>query len=137
MSWVDIRDAAKAFVDSMHYGRAGRTYLLGARNCSTWQLFALLERLTGVPKPRVSVPGWVALSGATALDWYNRRVRQAYDPSVDPVRAEMGCHFWNISCSAAEEDLNFAPRSPEQTIIDTVRYIREHESMAGKQSAKL
>ena len=27
---------------------------------------------------------------ANRLDWINRRVKGAYDPAVDPVRAEMG-----------------------------------------------
>ena len=124
VSWVDIRDAAEAFVNAMFKGKSGGKYLLGARNCSTLQLFELLETLTGVARPALSVPGWAAQSGAVMLDWVNRNVRGSYDPSVDPVRAEMGCHFWNISSKGARIDLGFSPRRPEDTIRDTVKFIR-------------
>jgi hypothetical protein len=109
----------------MFKGKNGGKYLLGARNCSTLQLFDLLETITGVARPAISVPGWAAQSGAVMLDWVNRNIRGSYDPSVDPVRAEMGCHFWNLSSKAARIDLGFSPRRPEDTIRDTVKFIRE------------
>ncbi len=122
-SVVDIRDAAQAFLVAMTRGRSGASYLLGAYNGTMLQLFELLERLTGVPKPAFSVPGWVARSGAVALDFVNRRVRGNYDPSVDPVRAEMGCHFWSISSDAARRDLGFSPRPIRVTIADTLSFM--------------
>lgn len=132
VSWVDIRDAAEAFVKAMSQGKNGATYLLGARNCSTLELFDLLARLSGVPRPSLRVPGWVARAGATALDWTNRQIRNKYDPSVDPVRAEMGCHFWSISSAAAAQDLNFSPRSPDATISETIEFIKKTHLLPSK-----
>jgi dihydroflavonol-4-reductase len=125
-SVVDIRDAAAAFLTAMTQGKSGATYLLGAYNATMLQLFELLERVTGVAKPAMSVPAWVAQSGAVALDFFNRRVRGAYDPSVDPVRAEMGSCFWSISSEAAKRDLGFAPRPVRVTVADTLKYMAQH-----------
>jgi dihydroflavonol-4-reductase len=136
-SVVDIRDAAEAFVKAMTKGKAGATYLLGNYNGTMLQLFDLLERMTGVAKPRMSVPAFVARSGAVALDFLNRRVRGKYDPSVDPVRAEMGCHFWSISSEAAKRDLQFAPRPIRETITETLVYMKKHNPALTKMLAKL
>ena len=137
VSWVDVRDVAAAFVNGMERGRPGSTYLLGARNCSTFELFNLLQKLSGVPRPAISVPSWFARSGATGIDWFNRKIRRNYDASVDPVRAEMGCHFWNISSISAEEDLSFFPRPFQETAKETIDFIRKNEPTLFKINSKL
>jgi dihydroflavonol-4-reductase len=126
VSVVDIRDVADAFVEAMVSGAGIKTYLLTAMNCSTRELFEMLESLTGVQKPRISAPAFVAKNGAFLLDWINRRVRGKYDPSVDPVRGEMSCHWWSASSLAAQQDLNFRPRPIRQTLMDTIAFIRKH-----------
>lgn len=134
---VDVRDAAEAFVQAMLVGKAGQTYLLGSLNCATRDLFSMLESLTGVRKPSFSAPAWVARNGAWALDLLNRRIRNKYDPGVDPVRGEMSCHWWGISSAAARRDLGFQPRPPRQTILDTVAYIRALQPGVAKIQSKL
>lgn len=126
MSVVDIRDVADAFLEAMISGRGVKTYLLTTLNCSALELFTLLESMTGVKKPRLSAPAFVARNGAFLLDLFNRRIRGKYDPSVDPVRGEMSCHWWSASSVAAQEDLGFRPRPIKQTIADTVAFIRKH-----------
>ncbi len=136
-SVVDIRDAATAFVHAMVKGKNFGTYLLGSYNATMFDLFSLLEQMTGVAKPSVSVPAWVARSGAVALDFFNRRVRGKYDPSVDPVRAEMGSHFWSISSTGAKRDLGFAPRPIKDTIRDTLTFMKTRNPELVKLKAKL
>jgi hypothetical protein len=46
---------------------------------------------------------------------------------VDPVKVEMANHFWNIDWAKAKRELKFRPRSPEQTVRDTVDWLREHQ----------
>lgn len=136
-SVVDIRDVAVAFVSAMAKGKSGATYLLGGYNATMLQLFTLLENMTGVAKPSIAVPAWVARSGAVVLDLFNRKIRGKYDPSVDPVRAEMGSHFWSISSDAAKRDLQFAPRPIKDTIRDTLQYMKSHNPELFRIKAKL
>lgn len=137
VSVVDIRDVADAFVEAMIVGKGVKTYLLTALNCSTLELFNLLESLTGVSKPRLSAPAFVAKNGAFLLDLINRRVRGKYDPSVDPVRGEMSCHWWSAASLSAQEDLGFRPRPIKSTIMDTVAFIRKHHPDVAKVRARL
>ena len=38
----------------------------------------------------------------------------------------MAEHFWYVDSSKASEELGFEARDPQQTLIDTVRYVRKH-----------
>jgi nucleoside-diphosphate-sugar epimerase len=49
-----------------------------------------------------------------------------WEPGVDPVKAEMASHYWYVSSANANRDLGFKPRSPSETITDTIRWIVEN-----------
>ena len=38
----------------------------------------------------------------------------------------MGEHFWYCDSRKAEAELGFRPRDPQETLADTVRWLREH-----------
>ncbi|MBN8095835.1 hypothetical protein J0J38_23510, partial [Vibrio vulnificus] len=48
LSFVDVRDAAEAFIAALDRGRNGEKYLLGSANMSFEEFFGRLERLSGV-----------------------------------------------------------------------------------------
>ncbi len=124
VSFVDVRDAAAAFVAAMESGVAGGKYLLGSANLTFEAFFERLETISGIPGPRVSVPDRAAVTGARFLDAVSRFVGR--EPSVDPVSVEMAQHYWYIDWSAAQRDLGFSPRDPGQTLYDTVQWLRSH-----------
>ena len=37
----------------------------------------------------------------------------------------MAEHYWWIDSSKAQSELGFAPRDPQLTLVDTVRYLRQ------------
>ncbi|MSP92872.1 MAG: NAD-dependent epimerase/dehydratase family protein [Myxococcales bacterium] len=127
LSFVDVRDAADAFVAAMERGRGGATYLLGACNLTFGAFFERLERASGVAGPRVRVPDAAALAAARALQWSLRALGRR--PDVDAVSVRMAQHFWYIDWSAAVRDLDFAPRDPDTTLRDTVTWLRAYEAM--------
>jgi nucleoside-diphosphate-sugar epimerase len=78
-SYLDIRDAAEAFVRAFEVPEAaGQCYLLAAMNCHLDVFFDTLERISGVPKPWLRLPSFVAWYGAVALDTVNRNLRYAF-----------------------------------------------------------
>ena len=54
-------------------------------------------------------------------------MKEEWNPSVDPVKAEMACHYWNADSNAAISDLGFKPRSPTATLKDTVDWLKTNE----------
>ena len=124
LSFVDARDAAAAFRAAMESGAHGARYLLGAANWTFDKFFGRLERITKVPAPFLSLPSKLTLGGARALNSLYKHWKLA--PPVEPAEIEMADYFWYLDASKAQADLGFAPRDPQDTLLDTVRYVREN-----------
>jgi dihydroflavonol-4-reductase len=124
LSFVDARDAAAAFAAAMRSGRHGERYLLGSANWTFDKFFGRLERITKVPAPFVSLPSKLAVAGARGISSLFKQWKLA--PPVEPAEIEMAEYFWYLDSSKAERELAFAPRDPQETLLDTVTYVREN-----------
>ncbi|MEJ7861189.1 MAG: NAD-dependent epimerase/dehydratase family protein [Pyrinomonadaceae bacterium] len=124
LNFVDVRDAANAFVNALDKGRHAERYLLGAVNWKFSEFFRRLENLTGVAAPRLKVPRKVAVFGANFIDSVYKNFNRTTPFEASEV--EMGEYFWYFDSSKAEEELNFTTREPAETLQDTIRYLREN-----------
>ncbi len=124
LSFVDARDAARAAISAMERGSHGERYLLGAANWTFEEFFGRLERLTKVNAPRLALPSKLTLAGARGLNALYRHWKLA--PPVEPAELEMAEHFWYADSSKAAYELDFTPRDPQITLLDTVNHIREN-----------
>ncbi|HEV7699818.1 MAG TPA: NAD-dependent epimerase/dehydratase family protein [Pyrinomonadaceae bacterium] len=123
LNFVDARDAATAFISALDKGQHREKYLLGAANMTFEQFFGRLERLSGVSAPRIHVPKRLAMAGSSMI---NSLYRNWNKPSpVAPNEVEQAECFWYFDSSKAEETLAFAPRDPQETLQDTIGYIRK------------
>ncbi len=125
ISFVDVRDTADAFILAMEKGEPGSKYLLGAENLTLEAFFTKLEKLTGIPAPRLTIPDGAAVAGARLLDGAMRFFGKRAD--LDPISVDMAQHYWYIDWSKATAELGWSPRDPDETLRDTVRWI-ERES---------
>ncbi len=124
LSFVDVRDVATTLRAAMKDGKAGERYLLGSANWTFEKFFGRLERLTQVRAPRFSFPSRVAVAGSQLIHAFYKQWDKA--PPVEPAAVEMAEYFWYLDSSKAEEELNFSPRDPGETLLDTVKYLREN-----------
>ena len=122
ISFVDVRDAAVAFVAAAERGRPGERYLLGGPNWTFATFFGRLERLAKVAGPKLRVPGTWAKFGAGVLESFAEW--RGTTPSVDVATVEMSEHFWYLDASKAERELGFKARDPQETLMDTIRDLR-------------
>lgn len=120
LALVDVRDAARAMVSAMKLGRAGERYLLSAVNLSMPAFFEKLERLTGVPAPRLPLPK--SSNVATAMTrLFDRAVKAVGgELPMDDVSVEMAQHYWYCDSRKATDELEFLPRDVSVTLRDTV-----------------
>jgi dihydroflavonol-4-reductase len=123
LSFVDVRDAAKAFRVAMKKGRHGERYLLGAANWTFERFFGRLERLTKISAPKLALPSKLMVSGARVVDSLFKQWNFA--SPVEPGAIEMAQYFWYLNCARASRELGFRPRDPGETLHDTVVYLRE------------
>jgi dihydroflavonol-4-reductase len=124
INFVDARDAAFAFVAAIDRGRAGERYLLGGPNWTLKTFFGRLERLAKVPGPRLRVPARWARFGAELAE----RVAEwrGGEPMIDRMSVEMAQHYWYLDAGKAARELGFEARDPQETLLDTIRYLRAH-----------
>lgn len=120
MSFVDARDVARAAVAALTKGDLYGRHLMGV-NLSMHDFFKRLERLTGVPAPRVKLPRDVNILGAYALERLAKWRKT--DVTLDPQEVEVGEHWFWCNSAKAERELGFVARDPYETLHDTVQYV--------------
>ena len=124
LSFVDVRDAARAFRVAMKKGRHGERYLLGAANWTFDKFFGRLERLTKVSAPQIGAAVKLRSPARKLVDSLFKQWDLA--SPVEPGAIEMAQYFWYLNCEKASRELNFMPRDPGETLHDTVVYLREN-----------
>jgi dihydroflavonol-4-reductase len=122
VNFVDARDAAAATAAALGKGRAGQRYLLGGPNWTTKEFFDRLGRVANVTPPRLKLsPKFAKWSAGIVEELYRWRGKE---PPLERISVEMAEHFWWIDSSKAQNELGFAPRDPQLTLVDTVSYLR-------------
>ncbi|HVF46121.1 MAG TPA: NAD-dependent epimerase/dehydratase family protein [Pyrinomonadaceae bacterium] len=124
LSFVDVRDAAAAFISALEKGRHQEKYLLGAANMTFADFFGRLERLSGVSAPMLKVPKKLAMAGSSLISSVYGNWGKA--SPVAPNEVEQAEHFWYFDSSKAEDELGFTPRDPQETLQDTISYLRRN-----------
>jgi dihydroflavonol-4-reductase len=124
LNFVDARDAAAAFISALDKGRHQEKYLLGAANMTFPQFFGRLERLSGISAPMFKVPKKLAMAGSTMIESVFKNWGKA--SPVASKEVEQAEYFWYFDSSKAEEELGFAPRDPQETLNDTIDYLRKN-----------
>ncbi|HXF42193.1 MAG TPA: NAD-dependent epimerase/dehydratase family protein [Pyrinomonadaceae bacterium] len=124
LSFVDVRDTAAAFLNSVESGRHQEKYLIGAANMRFAEFFGRLERLTGVSAPKLKMPKKFAVGGAFYLESLFKNWGKASPVASQEV--EQAEHFWYLDSSKAEDELSFKARDPQETLFDTVKFLRNN-----------
>ncbi len=116
---VDVRDVARGHLLADEKGSAGERYILGGRNFSLGRLFADLARISGVAPPPLKLPGTVAVTGVELAQ------RIGLTLPTTPDEARSGTLWWTFRSDKAERELGFAARPHEETLEETVAWMRE------------
>ena len=135
LSFVDVRDTAKFALDAAENSfskiKEGeyRSYLLGSVNMSFSDFMAKLSQLSGIASPRLMPSRQSQLWGARL--WDMRANTNNGNSSLSAHTLQMANSFWYIKAERAIQELGWRPRSPEETLQDTINFIKKNQ----KQSA--
>jgi len=125
LNFVDVRDCAKAFIRAMQIEKPRAGYLIGSHNMTLKSFFQLITAVSGVWGPFLQLPDRLTKLLAYVL-WRFLGLFGVWEPNLDPVTVEMSQHYWYIDAKAAKADLDFDPRTAEETVKDTVDWLRDH-----------
>ena len=126
LNWVHVRDVAAGHILAAEKGRVGRRYILGnaAGNLTMAEAFALLERISGVPAPRMRVPYWVAYAAACVNEAMSRVTARPPKAPLAGVRMARYKMFFNPARAIREWGMPQSP--PAQALEDAVNWFRAH-----------
>ena len=119
LNLVDVRDVARGHLLALERGRVGRRYLLGDHNVTYRELFALLERLTGIPAPRIAIPARLAVAAGSLAE------RMGFGEVADRASAVLMGEHWYYDSSRAEEELGYRGRPLDETLHDAIDWFLE------------
>ena len=129
LSIVDARDAATTFINAVVNGAHQERYLLGAANMTFAEFFGRLERLSGVRSPALKMPKKLAVAGSILIESVFSNWGKA--SPVASKEVDQAEHFWYFDSTKAKERLGFEPRDTQETLNDTIGYLRNSFLGAG------
>jgi nucleoside-diphosphate-sugar epimerase len=131
-SVVDARDVAEAMWLAAAKGRRGERYLAAGRHMAMAELFQALERVSGVPSPKLPVPVPLLYTlGAVNELWARLSGRPA---QISLATARLMIHERNrtrFNHRKSQQELGVRFRPVEQTLRDTILWYRENGWIEG------
>jgi len=122
LNLVDVRDAARGLMLAMEKGRVGERYLLTGANMTFHEWIRRTSKLSGLPAPKVMLPPAAASLGAKALRTLYPLVGKEF--KMDDASIRMSGLFWYCNSEKARRELGFTTRPPDETLRDTIEYLR-------------
>lgn len=116
--FTDVRDVARAHLLAMERGVPGRDYLVVATTLALRDFFGCLARLTGMPEPRLYLPGGLMMGMA-----YVTEMVAGLRGTVPAITRGMLKHTTigqRFDCSRVQQELGLTFRPVETTLRDTV-----------------
>ena len=130
MTWIAVRDAARAISNALERGRPHERYLIGAEHVSYRDLAARVTRAAGQSASSLTVPRALMRCGAAVADlgiWLSRRVL--------PIPLRVGVDLLSldgpIDCSRAVHDLGAPVECLDDAILEAITWFRDRRSAEG------
>lgn len=124
LNLVHVRDVARGHILAAQKGRVGEKYILGNRNLMLREIFAMLERVSGIPAPRWKIPYPVAVLAACASELYGRAGRT--EPQISLTAVRMARKMMFFDSSKAIRDLGMPQTPVEEALREAVEWYWDH-----------
>ncbi|QQE65431.1 hypothetical protein GFS31_21190 [Leptolyngbya sp. BL0902] len=123
MSYVDVRDVAAAMVKAVSLGQSGQRYLVGGEYYSTADLMGHLSAVSGVPAPKLAMPGLGMRILAIISTWVGQLTGQRPEIPIEGVKIMLARLAYDSTKAQRELGVQFRPL--EITLSDMVAWYRQ------------
>ena len=117
--WAHVDDVARGHALAMEKGRPGESYFLCGPIHSLIDGMRMVERITGVPAPRLVVPAGLLKGLSAVAGVVERIVPLPDDYSSEYLRVNAGSTYLGTN-EKARRELGWAPRSLEDGLPETL-----------------
>jgi dihydroflavonol-4-reductase len=120
LNLADVRDVAEAHVLALEHGGIGQKYLVGGENITFRDLLPRLAKAANVRRIALPVPNAAILACGWLMQWLSRK------PLMDAATARLMRYHWYYDSTKAMNELAYSPRPLDETLRDTVAWLREN-----------
>lgn len=119
---IDVEDCARGHILAAQRGRVGEKYILGNENLTLKQIFAILEKIAGLPAPKVRLPYYPILLAA----YVNEALAACTgkEPLIPLAGVQMARKFMFFNSSKAINELGLPQRPVSESLTKAVEWFR-------------
>ena len=135
LNFVGVEDCAAGHLLAAEKGKIGERYLLGAENLTLKQVLDELEKITGLPAPRLKIPHGLALGAAYVETAFSRLVGR--EPQIPVEGVKIARHLMFVDCSRAQRELGFRPGPVAAALERAVRWYEANGYVTARRARML
>lgn len=120
--FVDVRDVADALIAAYKKAKSGTYYIISSEYADISHIMNLLEEISGVPKPKISIPLWLMYIVASFVEPFSRITNRTPIFTKGSIRILQS--RLRVESRAIFNDLQIAPRPLKETFYDQVQWYR-------------
>ena len=123
LNLVDVRDVAQGHILAAEKGRIGERYILGNKNVTLKEILDILEKITGLPAPKRSIPHFIPM----LVSYFDELIISKLlgrEPTVTINGAKMACHPMYYHSEKAVRELGLPQSSIETALQDAVTWFK-------------
>jgi dihydroflavonol-4-reductase len=121
-NWVDVRDVVSCAIAASEKGRQGERYIASGHYLSLKELSLLISKVTGRKTPTFTGPSILAKAGLPFISFYARLKNDEPLYTSNSLEILRNCNRC-ISHAKAAKELNYHPRSLDDTLKDTFDWL--------------
>ncbi len=125
LSVADVEDVARGHLLAAERGSPGRSYVLAGETLHFREILDRLAHCTGLPTPKVRLPGWLVIVAATASETVEGRLL-GREPSVPLVGARKALASHAFSDERARHELGYRTRPAAEALERAARWYVEN-----------
>ena len=125
MNIVDVEDVADGHLLAAKKGKIGQRYILANIDLTINELFDMLERLTGVPRPKMKIPYTFAFITAYLVERILGFAFPNYS-TMDVDSVKLTKYKWFVDSSKAEKELGYKKSNIEESVKRTVDWFKKN-----------
>jgi nucleoside-diphosphate-sugar epimerase len=124
LTWAHVDDIAEGHVLALEKGKPGESYILAGPPLTYKEAMLILEKIAGVPAPRIYMPGWMAAGMARVVGFFERTVGLRTELSSEALSMMADYTFFG-SAEKANRELGWQSRPVEETFRETLEELRK------------
>jgi len=125
--FVDVRDVASGILSCCEHGRNGECYIVSGKFYKVADLLDLLHEITAKKKIKRILPLWFVKMTAPLAELYYKILKQP------PLFTQYSIYTLNTNANFSHEkavnELGYTIRPIKQTLVDTVKWLKENNRL--------